>query len=182
MISWKGVRSACAGVLVAAALVAGASPANAANILTPMLLTFNDLPGFWAQESPHDCQTSQMESLFDAAGARPSVAGCLQDRNFNMVDETLGLWPTHSEAEAAMHDWIVQDEQIINDLYPVNPHHGFPVPVIMLESLAAGPANAFWEVAAVKGRIFVDFGYQTTLRVNLVITYFERALNKIGPT
>jgi hypothetical protein len=178
------LRNICAG-LVAAVLAfgLGASPASAANVLKPMLLTFNDLPGFWAPSQDPGLGTT-MESVFQANGAK-AVASTYMENNQDPaagVDEVLGLWSTHLAAETAWHEWVLQegDEQDSTGLNRVNPHHHFSVPVVMDESgSAGGPTIASWTVTAVKGRVFVYLFYAVGIRVNPIITIFERALNKV---
>jgi hypothetical protein len=181
MKSSKVLRKMCAG-LVAAVLAfgLGASPASAANVLKPMLLTFNDLPGLWAPDT-QDCDNI-FESLFEGRGAKTTAQVCLDDNDDVGITEVLGLWPTHLAAENAWREWVVEQYEGQPGLNIVNPHHRFPVQVVMAEDTSGGPALASWDVTAVKGRVFIFLFYAVGIRVDPVITIFERALNKISAT
>lgn len=168
------------GGLVAAILTLGivTVQASAANVLIPMLLTFNDLPGTWAPD-PQDCEPYIYQGLirYDY-GATDAVETCLDDSAENIVDETLGLYRTHAAAEAGWHEWVVNDEgeQGVNR---VKVHVTFPVPVVFDESTFAGPSNAVWDVTAVKGRVLVYLNYAGGPQVDVVIGIFDKALNKV---
>ena len=181
MKSSRALRNASAGLAAAVlALGLGTSPASATNVLEPILLSFNDLPGpgFWAPDS-QDCQGYTYQGVFRYTyGARSAIETCFDNSDEDIVDETLGLWPTHDAAEAAWHEWVVNDEgeQGVNR---VKPHHTFSVPVVIDEDTSGGPAVVAWEMTAVKGRVLILLNYFAGPKVNPAITIFERALNKV---
>ena len=102
MKSRKVLRKMCVG-LVAASLAAvglGTVQASAANVLTPMLLSFSELPGIWAPDS-QDCNPATYQGLIRSGyGARDAVETCFDNGAQDIVDETLGLYTNHLAAEA----------------------------------------------------------------------------------
>ncbi len=176
---WKVVRKMSTALLAAVlAFSLGTGSAGATSVLQPMLLTYSDLFGWWAPDTGANCLAQFDESDFQHDGAGPVAGTCLGDKNFDEVDELLGLWPSHVAAEDAWHTWVVNDEQN-QGVNRVNPHHSFPVPVVFDEDTSNGIGTVSWEVTAVKGRVFVDLVCIQGPKVNPVSAIFEKALAKI---